>query len=286
MINILITGANGQLGSEIRKIATQFPNFSFTYTDVNELDLTDRNAVVSFCSNAKYDYIVNCAAYTAVDKAESDKELASKINIDAVKTLVEAATIAQSVFIHVSTDYVFSGEHHLPYKEDDKISPRSVYGQTKADGEQEALKYSKSVIIRTAWLYSSFGGNFVKTILRLAKERSELRVVFDQIGSPTYAGDLAQTILAIIYFQSKNGINPGIYHFSNEGVCSWYDFAKEIVDQSGLSCKIMPIESKDYPTPAKRPHYSVFNKSKIKSTFDIEIPHWKDSLIKCLNELN
>lgn len=285
MINILITGSKGQLGSELKKLEGLFQNSSIDFTDVDVLDITDLNAISDFCSQKQYRYIINCAAYTAVDKAESETELAHKINVDAVRNLVEAAKINKSFLIHVSTDYVFAGKSFLPYKEEDPISPQSVYGKTKADGEAEALKYENSCIVRTSWLYSSFGNNFVKTILRLSKEREKLTVIFDQIGTPTYAGDLAKAIISIVNYQEANSAKPGIYHFSNEGVCSWYDFALEIAQLSGAEAKILPIETKDYPSPTQRPFYSVLNKSKIKNTFGIEIPHWKESLQICLKEI-
>lgn len=285
MINILITGSKGQLGSELKKFEGLFQNSSIDFTDVDVLDITDLKSISDFCSQKQYRYIINCAAYTAVDKAESETELAHKINVDAVRNLVEAAKINKSFLIHVSTDYVFSGKNFLPYKEEDPISPQSVYGKTKADGEAEALKYENSCIVRTSWLYSSFGNNFVKTILRLSKEREKLTVIFDQIGTPTYAGDLAKAIISIVNYQEANSAIPGIYHFSNEGVCSWYDFALEIAQLSGAKAKILPIETKDYPSPTQRPFYSVLNKSKIKNTFGIEIPHWKESLQICLKEI-
>ncbi len=285
MINILITGSKGQLGSELKKLEGLFQNSSIDFTDVDVLDITDLNAISDFCSQKQYRYIINCAAYTAVDKAESETELAHKINVDAVRNLVESAKINKSFLIHVSTDYVFAGQNFLPYKEEDPISPQSVYGKTKADGEAEALKYENSCIVRTSWLYSSFGNNFVKTILRLSKERETLTVIFDQIGTPTYAGDLAKAIISIVNYQEANSAKPGIYHFSNEGVCSWYDFALEIAQLSGAKAKILPIETKDYPSPTQRPFYSVLNKSKIKNTFGIEIPHWKESLQICLKEI-
>lgn len=285
MINILITGSKGQLGSELKKLEGLFQNSSIYFTDVDVLDITDLNAISDFCSQKQYRYIINCAAYTAVDKAESETELAHKINVNAVRNLVEAAKINKSFLIHVSTDYVFAGKNYLPYKEEDPISPQSVYGKTKADGEAEALKYENSCIVRTSWLYSSFGNNFVKTILRLSKEREKLTVIFDQIGTPTYAGDLAKAIISIVNYQEANSAKPGIYHFSNEGVCSWYDFALEIAQLSGAKAKILPIETKDYPSHTQRPFYSVLNKSKIKNTFGIEIPHWKESLQICLKEI-
>lgn len=285
MINILVTGSNGQLGSELKKKAQLINNASIDFTDVDVLDITNADALHSFCSSKKYNYFINCAAYTAVDKAETETELAKKVNVEASRNLATEAAACGAFLIHVSTDYVFSGKNYLPYKEDDPISPQSVYGRTKADGEAEVLKYPNSIVLRTSWLYSSFGNNFVKTMLRLTKEREQLSVIFDQIGSPTYAGDLAKAIVEIVNYQEEHETKPGIYHFSNEGVCSWYDFAKEIAELSGAKAKITPIESKDYPSPVQRPHYSVLNKSKIKSTFGISIPHWKNSLIDCLKEI-
>jgi dTDP-4-dehydrorhamnose reductase len=285
-MKILVTGANGQLGSELKELSKQYMDWQFTFTDVDVLDITNSRVLEDFCTQNKFQYIVNCAAYTAVDKAETDQEIAFKINRDAVKNLTNAASKIDAVLIHVSTDYVFDGKSNQPYSEDHPINPQSAYGRTKAEGEQEALKYNRSIIIRTAWLYSTFGNNFVKTMLRLGTERSEVRVLFDQIGTPTYAEDLATAILSIVNCTKKEGVKPGIYHFSNEGVCSWYDFAWEIMNYSRKKCVVLPIETKDYPTPAKRPAYSVFNKHKIKETFKIEIPYWKTSLYKCLGMLN
>ena len=283
MVQILVTGAKGQLGSELHALAGNHPTWAFTFTDIDTLDICNIDALENFCKAKSFNYFINCAAYTAVDKAEADKDLAYKINRDAVKNLVSVAAKSNAVFIHISTDYVFDGTSSQPYNEDQSINPQSVYGLTKAAGELEALKYQNTIIIRTAWLYSSFGNNFMKTMLRLGAEKSELRVVFDQVGSPTYAGDLADAILAVIDNIEQQGIKTGIYHFSNEGVCSWYDFAWEILHFVKSNCNVLPIESKEYPTPAKRPAYSVFNKSKIKKTFQIEIPYWKVSLYKCLN---
>jgi dTDP-4-dehydrorhamnose reductase len=285
MIEILITGSKGQLGSELQTLSVHHPNWKFIFTDIDILDITDLHSLGKFCEGHTFSYIINCAAYTAVDKAENEPELASKINCDAVKNLVTIAAKSQATLIHVSTDYVFDGTSALPYTENQAINPQSSYGRTKAAGEQEALKYDRSVIIRTAWLYSTYGNNFMKTMLRLGKEKEELRVVFDQVGSPTYAEDLALAILQIIDFTEKQGVKSGIYHFSNEGVCSWYDFAWEILQFVKSNCKVLPIEAKDYPTLAKRPAFSVFNKTKIKQTFQIEIPYWKTSLYKCLNKM-
>lgn len=285
MIHILITGSNGQLGSELKRRETLFNNASVDFTDVAELDITNNTSVAEFCSGKKYHFIINCAAYTAVDKAETETELAQKINVEAVANLVSAASAMDACLIHISTDYVFDGKGYLPYNEDEKISPQSAYGKTKADGEMEALKYTKTLVIRTSWLYSSSGNNFVKTIVKLATERDELKVIFDQIGTPTYAGDLAEAIISIVNFQNIKGIKPGIYHYSNEGVCSWYDFAIEITELTNGKAKILPIETKDYPSTTQRPYYSVLNKSKIKTIFEISIPHWKQSLKVCLKEI-
>lgn len=285
MIEILVTGSNGQLGSELRNRVQLFDNAHVVFTDIEDLNITDMDSLVKFCGGKKFQYIINCAAYTAVDKAETETDLARKINVDAVRNLVNISNQLKAFLIHISTDYVFSGTNFVPYKEDNPISPNSVYGKTKADGEIEALKYQESIVIRTSWLYSAYGNNFVKTIRRLAAEREKLTVIYDQIGTPTYAGDLAISIISIINYQQKNGKRTGIYHFSNEGVCSWYDFACEITELTGGKAKIIPIETKDYPSPTQRPYYSVLNKSKIKTTFEIEIPHWKESLKVCLNKL-
>jgi dTDP-4-dehydrorhamnose reductase len=283
MIDILITGAKGQLGSELQKLSGRLPEGKFTYTDVDTLDITDMGSLEKFCHSKQFRYIINCAAYTAVDKAETEEALAYRINRDAPKNLVSIATKHDSVLIHVSTDYVYDGTSSLPYKEDQPVKPQSAYGRTKEEGEKEVMKYNKSIIIRTAWLYSPFGNNFVKTMLRLGAQKEQLGVVFDQIGTPTCAEDLAGAILSIVEYTEKHGPKSGIYHFSNEGVCSWYDFAWEIFNFVQSKCKVKPIESKDFPTPAKRPSYSVLNKTKIKQTFNIEIPYWKTSLYKCLN---
>jgi dTDP-4-dehydrorhamnose reductase len=285
MAKILVTGANGQLGSELQKLSANYPAWQFTFTDIDSLDITSLPSLENFCLEKGFQYIINCAAYTAVDKAETDLDMAFRINRDAVRNLAIAAAKINAVLIHVSTDYVFDGTSYLPYTEEQPVNPQSAYGRTKVEGETEALKYEKSIIIRTAWLYSTFGNNFVKTMLRLGAERSEIPVVFDQTGSPTYAEDLAFAILSIIDYTVKHGVTPGIYHFSNEGVCSWFDFAWEIQNYTKSKCLVKPIESKDYPLPAKRPAYSVFNKAKIKNTFNIDIPYWKSSLYTCLDFL-
>lgn len=284
MANILVTGANGQLGSELRKIGFTALDDVF-YTDVAELDITSYEAVAKFVEVHEIDTIVNCAAYTAVDKAEDEPELAAKINTEAVANLSKVANKQDCLLIHVSTDYVFDGTGEKPYTEKDITCPVSVYGKTKLAGE-EAIKKSGClhIIIRTAWLYSTFGNNFVKTILRLAGERSELNVVSDQVGSPTYAEDLARAIVTIMENDDR-GMLEGVYHFSDDGICSWYDFASEIVRISGLPCQVKPVTTDEYPTKTKRPAYSVLDKTKIKKTFGVSVPNWQDSLAACMKEL-
>ena len=283
--NILITGCNGQLGNEMQLQAKLPENAAYTYffTDVEELDITDERAVNAFADEHSIDCIVNCAAYTNVDKAESNEELCHLLNSVAPGYLAKAMARRHGHIIQISTDYVFDGTSHVPYIETDAVCPCSVYGKTKLDGETAVLTAtSDAVIIRTAWLYSRFGGNFVKTMMRLGKERDALNVVFDQIGTPTYARDLAGAISAVI----RHGIVPGIYHYSNEGVTSWYDFTLAIHRLAGIaSCKVKPIHTSEYPTPATRPHYSVLDKTKIKATYGIEINHWEDSLAQCVGEL-
>lgn len=283
MKNILVTGANGQLGNEMRLLAEVNKEYTYFFTDVAELDICDEQAVRNFVAEHQIDIIVNCAAYTAVDKAEDNQELCDKLNHVAPGYLAKAIESRGGHFIQVSTDYVFDGTAHIPYTEEQPTCPDSVYGITKLAGEQEAMKYcSKTMIVRTAWLYSTFGNNFVKTMLRLGREKTSLGVIFDQIGTPTYARDLAVAIFAAI----NKGIVPGIYHFSNEGVCSWYDFTQMIHHLAGIdSCRLKPLHTEEYPTKAKRPHYSVLDKTKIKDTFGIEIPYWVDSLKECVDKL-
>lgn len=286
MKTILVTGANGQLGNSLRLLADRYAGFTFLFTDVDTLDITDPAAVKAMVKDNQVNYIINCAAYTAVDKAEDDEALCRRINTYAVGVLGEAAREAGARMIHVSTDYVFSGTSYRPYKETDDTRPVSAYGRTKLAGEKALQEVCPdAVIIRTAWLYSEFGNNFVKTVLRLGKERDELRFVFDQVGSPTYAGDLAAAILAVVAAGEKDAFVPGIYHFSNEGVCSWYDFTVKILEIAGIGCRVFPIETKDYPTKAVRPPYSVLNKSKIKDTYSLAIPHWESSLRVCMAKL-
>ncbi|HLD22835.1 MAG TPA: dTDP-4-dehydrorhamnose reductase [Sulfuricurvum sp.] len=282
MSNILITGANGQLGSEIRALSVLYPQHEFTFTDRTTLDLSNLCKMENFFDDKTFDGIINCAAYTAVDKAESEKELADTINHRFVSLLAKIAKRNHSTLIHISSDYVFNGQNHRPYIESDPTDPQGVYGRTKCEGENAILSVapSNTVIIRTSWVYSSFGNNFLKTMLRLGKERDDLGVIFDQVGTPTYARDLAQTILEILPIIKNE--SPEIYHYSNEGVASWYDFAKSIFELSGITCQLNPITTDQYPTPAKRPHYSLLNKAKIKTDFEITIPYWRDSLKECL----
>ncbi len=284
MLNILVTGSKGQLGSELKELSSTYA-YNFFFTTRDDIDITDKDSIRSFCQNNHINAIVNCAAYTAVDKAENDETNADLINRKAVKKLALVSKELNIKLIHISTDYVFDGTSYKPYVEAYQTNPQSIYGKTKLEGETEMLSInpSNSIIIRTSWVYSYYGNNFVKTMLRLGKEKESLGVIYDQVGTPTYAKDLAKTILDMIP-QIKNS-KVEIYNFSNEGVVSWYDFAKEIMRMSKLSCKVNPIETKDYPTLAMRPHYSLLNKNKIKSTFNIEIPYWKDGLDDCLKRL-
>lgn len=289
-MNILITGANGQLGNEMRVLSAEHPQHTYFFTDIAELDITSRDAVKAFVTENNIEIIVNCAAYTNVDKAEIDEDIAHKINASAVENL----GLSGAKVIHISTDYVFSGDACIPYSETDPVAPRTAYGRTKREGEKLLQAVSaEAIIIRTAWLYSTFGNNFVKTMLRLGQERDNLGVVFDQIGSPTYAADLAAVIFAAI---NSPEWHAGVYHFTNEGVCSWYDFTHEIfaLSQSLLdeelsnkiaSCNLRPILGSEYQYQTPRPHFSVLNKSKIKQTFGISIPHWTDALQVCLEKL-
>lgn len=284
MKKILVTGCNGQLGSSLRREIDNDPDIEAVYTDYDTLDITNREAVERFLSDHRFDIIVNCAAYTAVDKAESDEILASALNTGAVGNLGEAAVKTGAKVIHISTDYVFSGQGFRPYEENDEPYPQGIYGRTKLEGEALLTSFCQNaMIIRTAWLYSEFGKNFVKTMLDLAETRPEINVVADQIGTPTYAGDLASAIHTIIKHEKWI---PGIYHFTDEGVASWYDFTKAIFEIAGKEVKVNPIPTSAYPTPAKRPLYSVLSKSKIKNTYGIEIPYWRDSLRKCLINLD
>ena len=280
---ILVTGSKGQLGSEIEVLSKKNSRFLFLFTDEKDLDITNISELENFFGKNKVDYIINCAAYTAVDKAEEDQDRADLLNNIAISNLLKASDKQKTKLFQISTDYVFGGEHNTPLSEDLETIPESAYGRSKLKGEIAANESGRSIIIRTSWLYSSFGHNFVKTIQKYGKEREELKVVFDQVGTPTYARDLAQSILAIIdYSESNNNFKIGIYHFANEGVISWYDFAKEICSLSKISVKIEAVLSEQFPTAAKRPAYSVLNKTKIKKTFGIDIPYWKDSLEKCI----
>ena len=282
-MNILITGCNGQLGNEMQLLEMENRQHTYFNTDVQELDITNREAIVKFVDEHEIDGIVNCAAYTAVDKAESNEQLCDLLNHVAPGYLAEAVERRGGWLIQVSTDYVFDGTNHTPYVETDPVCPNSVYGRTKLAGEQAAQKAcSRTMIIRTAWLYSTFGNNFVKTMIRLGNEKPELGVIFDQIGTPTYARDLAVAIMTAI----NQGVKPGVYHFSNEGVISWYDFTKAIHRIAGItSCHVRPLHTSEYPTPAARPHYSVLDKTKIKQTYGIEIPYWEESLRECVEKL-
>lgn len=282
--NIFITGSNGQLGSELKKLSTNY-QYNFFFTCKDDLDISNTTDIKNFIEKNNIDTIINCAAYTAVDKAQSEEELADEINHIAVKNLAQISKENNIKIVHVSTDYVFDGKNYKPYQEDDTTNPQSIYGKTKLNGEKAMIDINpqNSIIIRTSWVYSSYGNNFVKTMLRLGREKEELGVIYDQVGTPTYAKDLAKVILGILPNINNNKVE--IYNYSNEGVLSWYDFAKEIMKMAKLDCKINPIETYQYPTPAPRPHYSLLNKSKIKKDFDIIIPFWKDSLDKCLREL-
>jgi dTDP-4-dehydrorhamnose reductase len=288
MTNILVTGSEGQLGKEIKDLVKESiketKNLQFYFTDKQSLDITHKKSLQELIESHGIDAIINCAAYTAVDRAEEDYKNAEKVNHLAVTHLAEVAKKNHIKLVHISTDYVFDGKNHKPYTEDDPTNPNGVYGATKLAGEiaMQNINPENSIIIRTSWVYSSYGNNFVKTMLRLGKDRESLGVIFDQVGAPTYARDLAWTILTILP-KIKN-TNVEIYHYSNEGVLSWYDFAKEIMRIANIECRIDPIETKEYPTPAKRPHYSLLNKNKIKKSFDISIPYWKDSLDACLKK--
>jgi len=285
-MKILVTGSNGQLGNEIRVLAADYPDYEFIYTDIGELDITDPNKVELYCVTNKPNAIINCAAYTAVDKAETDESTAFLINAIAVENLSRSAAAVNALMVHVSTDYVFDGNTWIPYNETDKTNPQSVYGNSKLAGEEAVLKYAgKGIILRTSWLYSAFGNNFVKTMIKYGTERDELKVVFDQVGTPTYARDLAKAILDIIPARiDQAGVD--LFHYSNEGVASWFDFAQIVITLSGITCQVTPILTKDYPASAAvRPFFSVLNKSKIKETFSITIPYWSDSVKDCLRRL-
>jgi dTDP-4-dehydrorhamnose reductase len=280
---ILVTGANGQLGKELRQLAPVFPQFQFLFLSREDLPIHHFELVRNFFETSKPAYCINCAAYTAVDKAESEKDLALLVNAESVGVLAAVAKLCNTLFIHISTDYVFDGTATTPYKEEAPVSPVNFYGSTKLKGEEQCqMANADAIIIRTSWVYSTFGNNFVKTMLRLMKEREHINVVNDQIGSPTYAADLAEAMLHII---NSGNWQPGIYHYSNTGIISWYQFAVAIKELAGLNCTVHPIPTSAYPTPAKRPAYSVFAKEKIQSTYKLQIPDWKDSLKICLSKL-
>ena len=282
-MNILITGCRGQLGNELQLQEAKHPSHQFFNTDVEELNICDQAAVDAYVAENQIDGIINCAAYTAVDKAESDKEKCTTLNTVAPAYLANAVEQRGGWIIQISTDYVFNGKGYLPYKEEDTPSPDSVYGSTKLASELGVSKFCKNaMVVRTAWLYSTFGHNFVKTMIRLGMERKEIGVVADQVGTPTYARDLASALLTIV----EKGIKPGVYHYTNEGVASWYDFTKAIHRIYGIQgCNVKPLHTDEYPTPAKRPHYSILDKTKIKKAFGIEIPHWEESLKDCIELL-
>lgn len=286
MKQVLVTGAGGQLGRCIQAVADRYRQFSFLFTDIDTLDIGNRETVMTYMQQQQIDYVINCAAYTAVDHAEEEEAMAFRVNCSALQNLAEACCKLNAKIIHISTDYVFDGKSCSPYTEQDIPNPVSSYGRTKYAGEQVLRDFCAGyVILRTAWLYSEYGKNFCKTMYKLAQERDELRVVFDQVGTPTYAGDLANTIMFLLEQAEEGSFSPGIYHYSNEGVCSWYDFARKIVELSGFDCKVTPIESKEYAAAAARPPYSVLNKGKIKHTYQIAIPHWEESLKAMINRL-
>jgi len=283
MKKILVTGAKGQLGNELKKLSGSLPDFDFSFIDIEDLDLIDDRQVFCFFAKQQFDYIINCAAYTAVDKAETEQALARLINANVPEILLRASKEynPDTKLIHISTDYVFDGKNYKPYNENDLTNPINVYGKTKLEGENLIKDFENVIILRTSWLYSSFGHNFVKTVLRLADERETLNIVADQIGTPTYAEDLANAILNII---KKGNFEKGIYHYSNEGVASWYDFAISILEEKKIRKKVVPVKTEDFKTPAKRPFFSVLDKTKVKNTFDLHIPHWRESLKRCLKE--
>jgi dTDP-4-dehydrorhamnose reductase len=285
MAGILITGAKGQLGSELNDLSKQYYGYDFTFTDIDDLDISNPESTREYINNLKPDWIVNCAAYNLVDKAESEPETALLINSLSVKNIAEAISGSDCRFIHVSTDYVYGGNSCVPYSEDFVPDPQSAYGRSKLAGEKHALVHPASMIIRTSWLYSSYGNNFVKTMLRLGAEKDTLKVVFDQTGTPTYAADLADAIMKVIsgVIRNQHTFKAGIYNYSNEGVCTWFDFATEIITQKGLNCAVVPVLSKDFHQAARRPSYSVMDKTRIKENFNLKIPHWRSSLIKCLS---
>lgn len=285
MRNILVTGGKGQLGLSLRCISKEFPDYSFDFMDIEEMDITDKESISNILKAKDYFAVINCAAFTAVDLAEGKKEMAHLLNVVGVRNLVDVANETNTHLIHISTDYVFGGNGNTPFKPYDEPNPNSVYGKSKLEGERQIMQVSKSgfIIIRTSWLYSEEGNNFLKTMIRIGRNKDSVSVIYDQVGTPTYAGDLARAI--ILCLDKINNNSREIFHFSNEGVCSWYDFAKEIMEEMSLQCKVLPILTSQYPTPAKRPYYSVLNKDDIKNYLSIEIPHWKDSLKTCIKNI-
>ena len=289
-MKILIIGRNGQLGRSIKKIVSlKNTKDEYTFVGRNEIDLSDLESVTTYFNKNKFDIIVNCAAYTAVDKAESEPDLANQINHLSVKQIAKVSKQQGAKLIHISTDYVFNGKSYKPYTEDGITSPKNVYGSTKLAGEKSIQEVMTTgvIIIRTGWLYSEFGNNFVKTMLKLCSDNKEIKVIFDQIGTPTYASDLAKAVLEVIdssYLKAKEQ-KTQIFHYSNEGVCSWYDFAENIFNIDNVTCKVVPIEGSEWKMPAKRPYYTVLNKNKFKTTFGVEIPYWRDSLHECLKHI-
>ncbi len=286
MIKVLVTGANGQLGQSLASLSKKFDGI-LIFADRNDLDINDRGSIKSSLLTNKPDYIINCAAYTAVDNAEKDKEEAFKINKDGLINLIEESEELQCRIIHISTDYVFDGKHSIPYREDDIINPQSVYGHSKADGEKALLAFapSRSIIIRTSWLYSEFGHNFLKTMLRLGKEKGSLNVVNDQLGIPTYTHDLANAILQLISTNIHIDSEKNIFHFSNSGESNWYEFAKEIMRVAELNCQIHPIPTSSFPTLAQRPKFSILNSEKIENLLNIKIRPWQDALRECIDTI-
>lgn len=286
---ILLIGCSGQLGQSLQSIALNYQEYEFVFTDRNQLDLSNNLCISDFFEGKTFDIIINCAAYTAVDKAESEAFLANQINHLAIEQIADVAKKIHAKLIHISTDYVFSGSHHQPYIEKDEVAPHGVYGKTKLKGEKAILTKLKSnaLIIRTSWLYSEYGNNFFKTMIKLGENCDDLNVVSDQVGTPTYAKDLAEALMTIIKSQKfkQKIFKTSILHYSNEGVCSWYDFAKTIFELTNIECQVTPIETISYPTPAKRPYYSVLNKSKIKKNYNLSIPYWKDSAKRCMRAL-
>jgi dTDP-4-dehydrorhamnose reductase len=287
MAVILITGSEGQLGNELKIVSKNFYGYDFIFTDIETLDITNSDHLSLYIKKARPDWIINCAAYNQVDKAEREPDLANLLNALAVKNITETIHGSDCRFVHISSDYVFDGKSSVPYNENSPANPLSAYGRSKLAGEKYALLHHGSMVIRTSWLYSSFGNNFVKTILKHAREKESLGVVFDQTGSPTYAADLAGAIMFIISGVIRNQIalNAGIYNYSNEGVCTWYDFATEIINEAGLNCNVNPVLTKDYKKDAERPAYSVMDKSKIKDNYGLSIPHWRSSLRQCMKFL-